>query len=102
MGQWGSRFGLEFGIIVGSYNTGDLWAPLGGGEDVEEGQLVDRRAGTQNLRTIIITKRNTRHYTKLLRTVKIIMYAAIIIWARTGTVSTYDMSPLTVARLFAL
>ena len=30
MGQWGSRFGLEFGIIVGSYNTGDLWAPLGG------------------------------------------------------------------------
>ena len=71
MGQWGSRFGLEFGIIVGSYNTGDLWAPLGGGgEDVEEVQLVNRRAGTQNLRTIIITKRNTRHYTKLLRTVK--------------------------------
>ena len=33
---------------------------------------------------------------------KIIMYAAIIMWARTGTVSTYGMSPFTVAWLLAL
>ena len=98
MGQRGSKFGIIVGRTIRA-TSGPLW---GGGGGVEGGQLVDRRAGTQNLRTIIITKRNTRHYTKLLRTVKIIMYAAIIIWARTGTVSTYDMSPFTVARLLAL
>ena len=101
VGLPGSRFGMEFWCRCRSYNTGDLWGPLGGGENVEEVQLANRRADTK----FTNYNDNKTKYAALYETIahcKIIMYAAIIMWARTGTVSTYDMSPFTVARLLAL
>ena len=74
----------------------------GGGEDVEEVQLADRRAGTQKFTNYNNNKTKYAALYEIIAHCKIIMYAAIIIWARTGTVSTYDMSPFTVAWLLAL
>ena len=78
-----------------------MGALRGGGENVEEVQLANRRADTK----FTNYNDNKMKYAAIYEIVahcKIIMYAAIIVWARTGTVSTYDMSPFTVARLLAL
>ena len=93
---------MEFGIIVGRTIRATSGGPLGGGENVEEVQLANRRAGTQKFTNYNNNKTKYAALYEIIAHCKIIMYAAIIIWARTGTVSTYDMSPLTVARLFAL
>ena len=49
MGLRGSRFGMEFGIIVGRTIRATSGGPLGGGENVEEVQLANRRAGTKKI-----------------------------------------------------
>ena len=89
-------------VLLWVVQYGRPLGPFGGGENVEEVQLADRRAGTQKFTNY---NNNKTKYAALYETIahcKIIMYAAIIMWARTGTVSTYDMSPFTVAWLLAL